>query len=166
MSSTNLSTTTNMSGRTTRPPRRPADCSIPINRTVVEKNPKKFIMAETIRVPDGLYGVAVTETSISKSAADGTLTYRGYHIGELFDKASFEECVFLILEGKLPTKNELDGLASSLRSRAKAPKTIAALVRDLPTDAHPMDVLRTAVSALGATERALSPKEQQLSLIA
>jgi citrate synthase len=123
-------------------------------------------MAETIRVPDGLYGVAVTETSISKSAVDGSLTYRGYHIGELFDKASFEECIFLILEGRLPTKNELDEFVGELRSRARPPQNIYDIVRDLPADAHPMDVLRTAVSGLGATERSLSPKEQQLSLIA
>jgi citrate synthase len=123
-------------------------------------------MAETIRVPDGLYGVAVTETSISKSAADGTLTYRGYPIEELFDKASFEECIFLILEGRLPKRNELEEFVAKLRSQASVPKNIYGLVRNLPADAHPMDVLRTAVSGLGATERALSPKEQQHSLIA
>jgi citrate synthase len=123
-------------------------------------------MAETIRVPDGLYGVAITETSISKSAVDGSLTYRGYHIRELFDKASFEECIFLILEGSLPTKKELDAYVGKLRSYSKVPENIYDLVRTLPADAHPMDVLRTAVSGLGATEHALPGKEQQISLIA
>jgi len=123
-------------------------------------------MAETIRVPDGLYGVAVTDTSISKSAADGTLTYRGYPIEELFDKASFEECIFLILEGRLPKRNELEEFVARLRSQASVPKNIYGLVKNLPAEAHPMDVLRTAVSGLGATERGLSPKEQQHSLIA
>jgi len=123
-------------------------------------------MTETIRVPDGLYGVAVTETSISKSAVDGTLTYRGYTIQELFDRASFEECVFLVLEGRLPKRSELDDFTAELRSHAKVPKNIYDLVRNLPSNSHPMDVLRTAVSGLGASEMALSPMEQQHSLIA
>jgi citrate synthase len=127
---------------------------------------KIFRMSETIRVPDGLYGVAVTETSISKSAVDGTLTYRGYHIKELFEKASLEECVFLILEGRLPKKDELAVFVAALRSRAQVPKNVYDIVRCLPADSHPMDVLRTAVSGLGATERSLPPKEQQWSLIA
>jgi citrate synthase len=117
-------------------------------------------------VPDGLYGVAITETSISKSAVDGSLTYRGYHIKELFDRASFEECIYLIVEGKLPKKDELDSFVARLRSQAGVPPNIYDLVRTLPPDSHPMDVLRTAVSGLGSTEQSLSPKEQQYSLIA
>jgi len=123
-------------------------------------------MSETIRVPDGLYGVAVTETHISKSASDGSLTYRGYHIADLFEKASFEECIFLILEGSLPRKAELEAFVSDLRSRSKVPHNVYDLVRALPKGSHPMDVLRTAVSGLGAGEMSLSPKDQQRSLIA
>jgi len=123
-------------------------------------------MAESIRVPDGLYGVAVTETSISKSAVDGSLTYRGYHIKELFDKASLEESIFLILEGRLPRQSELQDFVSKLKSHARVPKNVYDLVSTLNADAHPMDVLRTAVSGLGASERSLSPKDQQYSLIA
>jgi citrate synthase len=123
-------------------------------------------MSETIRVPDGLYGVAVTETSISKSAVDGSLTYRGYHIRDLFEKASFEECIFLVLEGRLPTKKELADFAVQLRSHARPPESVYELVRTLPPDGHPMDVLRTAVSGLGTIERKLPAKEQQTSLIA
>lgn len=123
-------------------------------------------MSETTRVPDGLYGVAVAETSISKSAVDGSLTYRGYHIKELFEKASFEECVFLILEGRLPRKAELDAFVADLRSRSKVPAGVYDLVRTLPAEAHPMDILRTAVSGLGTGEMSLSPRDQQRSLIA
>jgi citrate synthase len=123
-------------------------------------------MEELIRAPDGLYGVAVTETRVSKSSADGTLTYRGYPIRELFEKASFEECAFLILEGRLPSRAELDGFLDTLRSRAAVPENVYDVVRSLPADAHPMDVLRTAVSALGASEMSLAPRDQQYSLIA
>ena len=122
-------------------------------------------MPETTRVPDGLYGVAVAETSISKSSGDGSLTYRGYSIQDLFEKASLEESIFLILEGRLPKRAELDAFVSHLGSRSTPPRNIYDLIRTLPSDSHPMDVLRTAVSGLGATERPLPAKEQQLSLI-
>jgi citrate synthase len=123
-------------------------------------------LPEIIRAPDGLYGVAVAETSISRSSPDGTLTFRGYLIKELFDRASFEECAFLILEGRLPRRAELEEFILKLREHAKVPQNVYDVVRSLPGDAHPMDVLRTAVSALGATEAALGARDQQYSLIA
>jgi citrate synthase len=123
-------------------------------------------LPEIIRVPPGLYGVGVAETSISRSASDGTLTYRGYAIRELYEKASFEECAFLILEGHLPTRRELDDFVSSLRSLRTVPENVYQVVRAMPWYSHPMDVLRTAVSGLGASEHLLSPKEQEYSLIA
>src|ERR1019366_9057910 len=97
---------------------------------------------------------------------DGSLTYRGYPIKELFDKASFEETAFLILEGRLPRRAELDEFIENLRRHAKVPESIYDIVRKLPNGAHPMDVLRTAVSALGATEGSLEEREQQYSLVA
>jgi len=132
----------------------------------MEINSEKSAMAEMIRAPDGLYGVAVTDTAISKSSADGTLTFRGYPIKELFENASFEECAFLILEGRLPNRTELGEFLQKLRAHIAVPENVYDVVRSLPADAHPMDVLRTAVSALGASEMSLAPKEQQYSLIA
>ncbi len=123
-------------------------------------------MPEIIHVPPGLYGVGVAETSISRSASDGTLTYRGYGIKELFEKASFEECAFLILEGHLPTRKELGDFVSRLRSLRTVPENVYQVIRAMPHDSHPMDVLRTAVSGLGASEHSLPPKEQEYSLIA
>jgi len=123
-------------------------------------------LPEIIRAPPGLYGVGVAETSISRGAADGTLTYRGYPIRDLYDKASFEECAFLILEGHLPTRKELDDFVSRLRSLRTVPEDVYQIVRAMPRDSHPMDVLRTAVSGLGASEQMLSAKEQDYSLIA
>jgi len=123
-------------------------------------------MPEMIRAPAGLYGVAVVETSISKGTADGSLTYRGYPIKELFDNASLEECAFLILEGRLPRVEELEKFVEKVRTHAKVPEGVYDIVRRLPAGSDPMDVLRTAVSALGATERSLDGKDQQDSLIA
>jgi citrate synthase len=123
-------------------------------------------MSEIIRVPPGLYGVAVAETSISRSGLDGSLIYRGYGIKDLYEKASFEECAFLILEGHLPNKKELDEFVSRLRSQRDVPPNVYRMIKEMPSNSHPMDVLRTAVSALGASERSLSPRHQQYSLIA
>jgi citrate synthase len=123
-------------------------------------------MSEPLRVPKGLYGVAVTDTSIAKSGSDGSLTYRGYGIADLFDNASFEETAYLVLKGKLPSKSELDQFTSSLRERMNVPQSVYHVVRALPSTAHPVDVLRTAVSALGAIEAASASEDQQLSLIA
>lgn len=122
--------------------------------------------APPARVPDGLYGVAVAETRISKSAGDGSLIYRGYEIRDLFEKASLEECMFLVLEGRLPNRKELEVFVGDLASRSEPGEALYDLVRTISAEAHPMDVLRTAVSGLGANERGLTPKDQQLSLIA
>ncbi len=123
-------------------------------------------MSEPMRVPKGLYGVAVSETSIAKSDSEGSLTYRGYDIADLFENASFEETAYLVLKGKLPSKTELDQFTSSLREMMKVPQSVYQMVRSLPASAHPIDVLRTAVSALGALEAAGSSEGRQLSLIA
>jgi citrate synthase len=123
-------------------------------------------MPEPIRVPKGLYGVAITDTSIAKSDGDGTLVYRGYNVSKLFEKASFEEAAFLVVQGKLPNRSELDKFSSSLRARMKVPDDVFRVVENLPSNAAPMDVLRTAVSALGCGESGWSPAEQQLSIIA
>ncbi len=123
-------------------------------------------MSEPLRVADGLYGVAVTDTGISKSAVDGSLTYRGYEIKQLFEKATFEECVYLVLEGRLPNRRELDAFTTDLKSHAALSRETQNLIGTLPADGHPMDVLRTAVSSLGVTERSLPAREQQISLIA
>ena len=82
-------------------------------------------MPEIIRAPDGLYGVAVSETSVSRGSDDSSLTYRGYPIKELFDKASFEECAFLILEGRLPRRSELDGFVENLRLHSRVPENVS-----------------------------------------
>jgi citrate synthase len=123
-------------------------------------------MSEPIRVPKGLYGVAITDTSIAKSDGDGSLVYRGYDVSELFEKATFEEAAYLVVEGKLPTRSELNKFSSSLRSRMKVPDDVFRVVENLPSNAAPMDSLRTAVSALGAAESGWNPVEQQLSIIA
>lgn len=120
----------------------------------------------TSKVSRGLDGVAVGETRIGKSESIGTLIYRGYEISDLVEHSTFEETAFLVLNERLPNRKELQEFSTQLRLRSKVPQNVYAIVKELNPNAHPMDVLRTAVSSLGATELDLSPKEQQLSLIA
>ena len=98
----------------------------------------------------GLRGVVAGASSISTvDGQEGVLIYRGINIHELAENASFEEVAFLLWEGRLPTQSELDALTEQLRANAALPEPLVDILRKLPADAKPMDVLRTAVSALG-----------------
>lgn len=95
----------------------------------------------------GLEGVVAAQSSIS-SIIDDTLTYRGINIDDLANHASFEEVVYLLWHGKLPNQSELDGLTKALQENAALPPEIVELLKSFPKTATPMEVLRTAVSAL------------------
>ena len=98
----------------------------------------------------GLEGVVALESSLSSiDGQKGELVYRGYDINDLAEGASFEEVVYLLANGSLPTEDELAGLQDELRSERALPAPVIDLLRNAPDDAHPMAVLRTAVSALG-----------------
>lgn len=79
----------------------------------------------------------------------GELRYRGYSIHDLAEHSTFEETGYLLLHGELPTKAELAAFESALRQARTLPKPVVDIIKSLQT-AHPMEVLRTAVSALGA----------------
>lgn len=98
-------------------------------------------------VTKGLEGIIAAASSIS-SIIDGVLTYRGYNIDTLAENASFEEVVHLLWYGKLPNADELARLKQQLSEHAPVPEPVLAILRATPRDAHPMAVLRTAVSAL------------------
>ena len=117
-----------------------------------------------MKVPKGLAGVQVTETSIAKSDADGALVYRGYPIKELADNASFEETAYLVLHGSLPTRSQLVGFTEGLASDMNVDPRVFRLMKDLGAQAHPMDVLRTACSAAGSIDDRASVAEVQRSL--
>lgn len=95
----------------------------------------------------GLEGIVAASSSIS-SIIDGVLTYRGYNIDELAEKASFEEVAYLLWNGKLPTQSELDALKSQLGEAAAVPAEVIDGLRLYPKDANSMAALRTAVSSL------------------
>ena len=97
----------------------------------------------------GLEGVIACETEMSFiDGVAGILEYVGIPIGELSANSTFEETVFLLWNKRLPTKDELDSFTSDLRNRYELPAGMAERIRQLPTTAQPMHVLRTMVSAL------------------
>lgn len=100
-------------------------------------------------VNKGLEDVVVSTSSIS-SIIDDVLTYQGYGIDDLTDNAEcFEEVVYLLWHGRLPKRAELDAFKGELVKGATLPAEVLTLLRSVPKDANPMDVLRTAVSLLG-----------------
>jgi citrate synthase len=105
---------------------------------------------QEIEIRRGLNGVYLDTTEASFiDGAVGTLLYRGYNIHDLAEKSTFEEVAYLLLYGKLPTRQELDDLNATLVAARPIPDEIYRII-ELVKDAHPMDVLRTAVSALSA----------------
>jgi citrate synthase len=110
-------------------------------------------LEELPKVPKGLAGVSVTDTAIGKSDVDGALVYRGYPIDEIASHAGFEETAYLILKGTLPKKGELKAFSEELERRGKVDRKVFELMKGLGHDALPIDVLRTAVSALGSEDR-------------
>jgi citrate synthase len=110
-------------------------------------------MAETneaIKVHRGLRGVYFDRSPCTYiDGKAGELRYRGYSIHDLAQHSTFEETAWLLLHGELPTESELANFDRELRDARELPGTILDIVRAIKS-AHPMDVLRTAVSALSA----------------
>jgi 2-methylcitrate synthase len=97
-----------------------------------------------------LSGIAAGNTALCTVGQSGNdLHYRGYDIADLAKNCSFEEVAFLLLRGHLPSATELAGYVAHLKSLRGLPASLRAVLRAIPAAAHPMDVMRTAVSALG-----------------
>lgn len=101
----------------------------------------------------GLRGVSAGRTAICTCGAAGKgLDYRGYSIESLAAAACFEEVAWLLLRGELPTQTELDGFKGRLRALRTVPAAVKSMLEDIPATTHPMDVMRSACSMLGAIE--------------
>jgi citrate synthase len=108
----------------------------------------------------GLEGVVAAKSEICFiDGQAGRLVYRGYEIGDLVENASFEETAVLLWDGELPTKGALADLKRDLGASAKLPPHVLAILKALPAETQPMDALRTAASALGATDPDLRSNE-------
>ncbi|HKB18427.1 MAG TPA: citrate/2-methylcitrate synthase [Candidatus Dormibacteraeota bacterium] len=106
----------------------------------------------------GLEGVVASQTAISMvDGQNGRLIYQGYVIADLAEQMSFEEVAFLLWEGRLPKRAELDALSLDLASHRTLTKPANIAVDALPTDTDPMDVLRSVVSVQGVEHRLSKP---------
>jgi citrate synthase len=112
-------------------------------------------------VTRGLRDVAAAETEISFVDPLGTLYYLGYNIDDLVEHVCYEEVVYLLLYGKLPTKNELDDLRAQLISEMTLPEAIINCIKSVPLTGHPMEVLRTEVSHLSMYDSDRDYKSEQ-----
>jgi 2-methylcitrate synthase len=109
----------------------------------------------------GLRGQSAGSTALCTVGKTGAgLTYRGYDMAELADKASFEEVAYLLLKGKLPNQAELDAYITKLKGLRGLPQALKAVLEQIPASAHPMDVMRTGCSMLGNLETEQDFSEQ------
>ena len=105
-------------------------------------------MPEEVELRRGLRDVYLDNTTASNVIGDvGKLIYRGYDIHDLAENSTFEETVFLLIHDRLPTQKELDSFDNQLRENRQLPAPVLDIINNIRS-AHPMDVLRTAVSAL------------------
>ncbi len=105
----------------------------------------------------GLAGVVADYTAISKvNPETNSLLYRGYPVQELAANCIFEEVAYLLWFGELPTPQQLDDFTKQERSLRHLDERTKRIIDELPLTAHPMDVVRTAVSVIGATDPTLA----------
>lgn len=123
-------------------------------------------MADDLK--EGLEGVLVAESSLSHiDGEEGTLIYRGYAIEDLAREASYEEVLYLLWEGELPTREQLDGFTEEMVAERAVDDAILDTVEALAAaDAEPMAALRTAVSQLSVTDPAgeTDPQDREATL--
>lgn len=117
------------------------------------------------RIFKGLAGVVVDTTAVSKVVPEtNSLTYRGYAVQDLAAHCSFEQVAYLLWNGELPGDAQLQMFTQRERAARRADRSLLDVVATLPETCHPMDVVRTAISVLGAEdadEWNTAPKELQ-----
>ncbi|MEK9674931.1 MAG: citrate/2-methylcitrate synthase [Chloroflexota bacterium] len=105
---------------------------------------------EEITLHRGLQGVYFDRSATTYiDGKQGILEYRGYNINDLAEQSTFEETAYLLIHGKLPNQSELDAFDAELKAARELPEQVFDVI-DIVKDSHPMDALRTAVSALAS----------------
>ena len=119
---------------------------------------------EKVELKRGLRDVYIDRTTSSFIDGNiGKLLYRGYTIDDFANYATFEETIYLLLYGVLPTQAQLDAFDVELKSHRILPEEILGIIR-LTKSSHPMDVLRTAVSALSAFDPEVSDNSTEATV--
>lgn len=113
----------------------------------------------------GLAGVVVDTTAISSvDPESNSLLYRGYPVDQLAERCVFEEVAYLLWNGELPNADELAAFQGRGRSQRTLPDPVVDAVLALPTTCHPMDVVRTAVSVIGAHDPTAEDPSREANL--
>jgi len=113
----------------------------------------------------GLRGVKVADTRISDvNGEKGFLVYRGFNICDLVTRSTFEEVSFLLLNDRLPTREELKGFQKTLVSEREVPEAVLDLMKRLPESAHPMDVLQASIPILASYDPQLHHETREANL--
>jgi citrate synthase len=121
-------------------------------------------MVQEVELRRGLRDVYLDTTEASNVIGDiGKLIYHGYDIHDLAENSTFEETTFLLMHGHLPNRGQLDEFDQTLRSSRNLPPEILEIIKVIK-EAHPMDVLRTAVSALAAFEPEVQDNSPEATL--
>ncbi|MCH7624464.1 MAG: citrate (Si)-synthase [Chloroflexi bacterium] len=119
---------------------------------------------EKVELRRGLRDVYIDRTTSSFiDGKIGKLLYRGYNIDDLSEKSTFEETIYLLMYDKLPTQAELDEFEEELKANRNLPEEVLQVI-ELTKTAHPMDVLRTAVSVLATFEPEVNDNSQEATL--
>ena len=106
-------------------------------------------MSQDVEIHKGLDGIIVATSRLSYiDGAQGRLYYMGYKIEDIAKYSSFEEVAYLMWNWKLPTKSELDEIDKALKENRKLPDEVIEIMKKMPKNSHPMDILKLAVSAL------------------
>lgn len=92
--------------------------------------------------------VAASSAICAVDGTEGRLIYHGYDIHDLAEHSTFEETIYLLWFGRLPTKSELETLSKGLRTNRSLPAEVIKAMKQMPKEALPMEVLRTTVSML------------------
>jgi len=110
-------------------------------------------MSDTTEIRKGLVGVVADRTAVSKvNVETNSLLYRGYPVQELAAMRSFEDVVYLLWNGDLPSAEERDRALALERSHRELGDRLMGVIERLPDETHPMDVVRTAVSVIGGED--------------
>lgn len=119
---------------------------------------------QSVKVRRGLKDVYFERSGVTDiDGRRGELRYRGYSIHDLAEQSNFEETAYLLIYGALPTRGELDAFEDSLKSARVLPDEVLDIIRRV-RDSHPMDVLRTTVSALAAFDPEAADTSREATL--
>ena len=121
-------------------------------------------MVQQADLKRGLKDVYIDKSKVSFiDGVEGKLVYQGYNIHALAENSTFEETIYLLLYGRLPNRRELQQFESELRASRPIPDDVVQII-DKTKSSHPMDVLRTSVSALAAFDPEVEDNSKEATL--